>query len=164
MPRLGSLLVCEKIIIDQQHKPSLISTFQSISAVVPEGERVPDGTVTFVPWAVFTEWFFVASETKGKVEQVVEILQPDGALSSIGGRLQFQEFAPEGQGTRVFVNLFGMPIAQPGYVTVNVWVEEDLKKVSDVFPYRIKIEHTAKPAEGKVGSMSFPIAAPGKPS
>jgi hypothetical protein len=163
MPRLGSLLVCEKIIIDQQHKPSLISTFQSISAVVPEGQHVPEGTVTFVPWAIYAEWFFVGSETKGKVEQVVELLQPDGAVSSIGGRLQLQEFAPEGQGTRAYVNLFGMPIAQPGYVTVNVWIEEDSKKITDVFPYRIKIEHTAKPAEGNVGSMSFPAATLGKP-
>src|ERR1700730_17266933 len=105
MPRLGSFLIGEKIIIDQQQKPSIISVFQSLSAIVPEGQTIPKETVSFTPWSIFCEWFFADDETKNKVEQVVEVLQPDGSPSRITGRLQFQQFAKDGQGTRSYINL-----------------------------------------------------------
>jgi len=157
MPRLGSLLVCEKIIIDQQQKPTLISVFQSLSAIVPEGQGIPANTVSFIPWAIFAEWFFADDETKGTVEQVIEVLQPDGSASSIRGRVQFQQFAPAGQGTRAYVNLFGMPITQPGYIAVNIWIEVDSKKTTEVFSYQVKIEHSTKPSEPNDGGMNIPV-------
>src|SRR5271154_102268 len=161
MPRLGSFLICEKILVDQQQKPTLISVFQSLSALIPEGQTIPKDTVGFNAWAVFCEWFFTEEEIKNvKVEQVVEVLQPDGIPSPIKGRLAFQQFAKDGQGTRSYSNLFGMPISQTGFLTVNVWIEFDSKKVTDVFPYLIKIEHTAPPPMPNDGSQAVPTGVP----
>ena len=161
MPRLGSFLVCEKIIIDQQQKPSVISVFQALSALVPEGETIPKDTVSFTPWSILCEWFFVDDETKNKVEQVVEVLHPDGSPSPIKARVQFEHFSKDEQGTRSYVNLFGVPIAQPGFLTVNVWIEVDSQRVTNVFPYRIKIEHTKQPPVPNDGGTLTPVFAPG---
>jgi hypothetical protein len=106
MPQLSSFLICEKIIVDQQQKPSVISVFQSLSVLVPEGQEIPSNTLSFVPWAIFSEWFFDDDDVKKKIDQVVEVLLPDGSPSAIGGRLTFQQFAPVGQGTRAYVYLF----------------------------------------------------------
>jgi hypothetical protein len=164
MPRLGSYLICEKIIIDQQQKPSIISVFQSLSALIPEGQTIAKDTVGFNPWAIFCEWFFDDKETaNGKVEQVVEVLHPDGTPSPIKGRLQFQQFAKDGQGTRSYINLMGLPISQPGFLSINVWMEIDSKRVTDIFPYLIKIEHTTTPPTPNDGGQMFPAAIPQKP-
>ena len=160
MPRLGSFLICEKIIIDQQQKPSVISVFQSLSAIVPEGQTIPKDTLGFNPWAIFCEWFFTDEDINKKVEQVVEVLQPDGSPAPINGRVTFTQFAKDGQGTRSYVNLFGMPISQPGFITVNVWIELDSKKATDVFPYRIKIEHTSQVPMPNDGGQIVPAGVP----
>jgi hypothetical protein len=160
MPRLGSFLICEKIIIDKQEKPSLISVFQSLSAIVPEGQTIPKDTIGFNPWSIFCEWFFADEDTQKKIEQVVEVLQPDGSPTPIKGRVTFTQFAKDGQGTRAYVNLFGMPVSQPGFMTVNVWIEIDSKRVTDVFPYRIKIEHTTQPPMPNDGGLVIPALIP----
>jgi hypothetical protein len=165
MPRLGSLLVCEKLILDQQQKPTLIAVFQSLSAIVPEGQGIPAGTVSFIAWTIFTEWFFSDEETKKNITQVVDIVSPDGSpTQGLGGRLTFEQFAKGGQGSRGYVNLFGMPISQPGFVTVNVWLESDGVKITDVFPYQIKIEHTSAPAIPNTGASFMPAFVPANPS
>ena len=161
MPRLGSFLICEKIIIDQQQKPTVISAFQSLSALVPQGQSIPKDTMGFNPWAIFCEWFFDDDEIKNKkVEQVVEVLQTDGSPSPINGRVTFQQFAKDGQGTRSYVNLFGMPISQAGFLTISVWIEFDSKRVTDVFPYRIRIEHSTEPPKPNDGSQFMPAGVP----
>jgi len=164
MPRLGSFLICERIIVDQQQKPSLISVFQSLSAFSPEGQAIPKDTVGFNPWSIFCEWFFEEDEIKNKkIEQVVEVLHPDGSPSPIKGRLAFQQFGKDGQGTRAFINLIGMPIAQTGFLTINVWIEFDSRRVTEVFPYRVKVEHaTTQPTPD--GGQVFATGVPHKPS
>jgi hypothetical protein len=66
----------------------------------------------------------------------------------------FQQIAGEGQGTRVYINVYGMPIAQPGFISVNVWVEHDNQRVTDVFSYRIKIEHSKEPIRSEAGALA----------
>jgi hypothetical protein len=139
MPRLGSFLICEKIIVDLQQKPTLVSVFQTVTAMVPEREEVPKDTIAGTPWAIFCEWFFAESEIAGgrSFDQVVEVMLPDGAPSSIRGRLTFKEINKEGQGTRSYINLFGMLMAQTGFLNVNVWVEANNERLTDVFSNRI---------------------------
>jgi hypothetical protein len=154
MPRLGSLLVCEKLIVDQQNKPTLISLFQSISALVPQGQEVPKDMIAGTPWTIFCEWFFTDEEEMARpFDQVVEVMLPDGSPSPLRGRLTFQEKDKSGQGTRSYVHMFGMPVAQVGFLTINVWLESDSQRVTDIFPYLIKVEHSqqsAKPGDGGI--------------
>jgi hypothetical protein len=145
MPRLGSFLVCEKVVIDQQQKPTLISLFQALAAFVPEGQSMPKDAIGGTAWSVFCEWFFSDEEATRSYDQVIEVMLPDGSPSPIKGRLTFKEIAKDQQGTRAYINMFGMPIAQVGILDVNVWIELNNEKVTDTFTYRIKIEHTKQP-------------------
>ncbi len=161
MPRLGSFLVCEKIIQDQLGKPTLISLFQKIGAVVPEGQDVPKDTIAGVPWAIFCEWFFAEEELNKQWDQVLEVLLPDGSPTPIKGRLTLKELAKDDQGSRSFASLFGMPISQAGFIAINVWLECDSERITDVFSYRILIEHTKNPPA--LGDTAFVPAMGPKP-
>jgi hypothetical protein len=163
MPRLGSFIVCEKIIIDQQQKPTLISLFQAITALVPEGQTMPKDTIGATPWAIFCEWFFDRNELAKSFEQVVEVLFPDGSPAPIRGRLILKEISQD-QGTRAYVNMFGMPMAQTGFVTVNVWIESNAERVTDIFSYRIKIDHTKEPPKPNEGGTLIPALSQHKRS
>jgi|ERR1700678_1146489 len=165
MPRLGSFLVCEKLVIDQQNKPTIISVFQSIAALVPEGQQMPNDTIGANPWAIFCEWFFSSDDDfSKKFEEVIEVLMPDGSPSPIRGRLAFNEIVKSGQGTRAYVNMFGMPISQTGFLRVNVWLEADSVRVTDVSSYLIKIEHSKQPPMPNDGGTLVPTLTQTKPS
>jgi hypothetical protein len=163
MPRLGSFLICEKIIVDQQQKPTLISIFQSIAALVPEEQQLPKDIIGGAQWAIFCEWFFAEEELNKNFEQVVEVLLPDGSPSPIRGRLSFRDLAKDGQGTRTYVNMFGMPISQVGFLSINVWIESNTERVTDIFTYRIKIEHTKQPPTPHDGGTLIPTLSQTKP-
>ncbi len=164
MPRLGSLLICEKIIIDQQNKPTLVSLFQSLTALLPEGQAMPNDTISGTPWSIFCEWFFTEEELSGNFEQVVEVMLPDGSPSPIRGRLPFKELAKNGEGTRAYVNMFGVPIAQTGSLAINVWLESGGRKITDVFTYHLKIEHSKQPPSTDDGRMMAPALTQTKPT
>jgi hypothetical protein len=163
MPRFGSLLICEKIIIDQQQKPTLISLFQAITALVPEGQQIPKDTIGGTAWSIFCEWFFAEDEVSKTFDLVMEVLLPDGSPSAIRSRVTFKQIAKEGQGTRAYINVFGMPIAQTGYITVNVWVEHEHQRVTDISSYQIKIEHTKEPPQPNDGGSFAPVLTQTKP-
>ena len=156
MPRLGSLLVCEKIISDQAGKPTLISLFQKMSALVPKGQQVPKDMIAGAQWSVFSEWFFTTGERTNQYEQVLEVVLPDGSQSPIRGRLLLKDLGIDDMGSRVFVNMFGVPVAQEGAVTVRVWLEVNSERVTDVFPYKIIIEHTDQPPTLNDGGSQVP--------
>jgi len=164
MPHLGSFLVCEKFVLDQQQKPTLISLFQAMTAVVPEGQQIPKDTLAGTPWVIFCEWFFDEAELSKSFEQVVEVLLPDGSPSPIRARLPLKEIGKEGQGTRAYINIFGIPIGQTGLLTVTAWLEEDSKRATDVFSYRIKIEHTKEPPSPQGNGRFIPALSQTKPA
>jgi hypothetical protein len=151
MPHLSSLIVCEKIIQDQLGKPTLIALFQKISAMVPDGQEMPKEAIAATNWAVFSEWFFTVDELSKTFDQVFEVLLPDGSPSVIKGRATIKQLSPLGQGTRVFVNITGIPIFQAGVLIANVWLECGSDRVTDTFSYPIQIEHTNKPPEPNDG-------------
>jgi hypothetical protein len=161
MPRLGSLLVCEKLILDQQGKPSLISLFQKITALVPEGQEIPKAALAMTNWTVFCEWFFTEDELSKTYVHFLEVLHPDGTPSPIRANMPLKELAKHGQGSRAFVNIVGMPVAQKGFITINVWLECDSRRVSDVGSYEIEIEHSSEPpVPSDSGSTAFAIVPP----
>jgi hypothetical protein len=163
MPRLGSLLVCEKVILDQQGKPTLVAVFQKISALIPEGQEVPKGILAMTAWSVFCEWFLTDAELTSKFEQVLEVLHPDGTPAPIRGVLPLKEVGKESMGTRTYVNMMGMPVAQQGLLTVNVWLESGSQRVTDIHSYRIEIEHTSKPPTPNEAGSIVHAVVPEKP-
>ena len=154
MPRLGSLIVCEKVISDSIGKPTLISVFQKMSAVVPEGQEMPKDTIAGTPWSVFSEWFFTTKEADQSYDQVFEVLMPDGTPSPIRGRITLKDVSKEPLvGSRCFVTIFGFPISQVGFVSMNVWLESNSERVTDVYSAHVKVEHTREaPSDAGDGS------------
>jgi hypothetical protein len=157
MPRLGSILACEKVLNDTGGKPTLISIFQKIGAIVPQGQAVPTQTIAGITWTVFCEWFFTKDEAESNrnYEQVLEVMLPDKTPSPLRGRLPLKERPKdENLGARAFVNMFGVPIAQVGFLIINVWLECDSERVTDVSSYHIQIEHSEQPpAPGEASSF-----------
>jgi hypothetical protein len=160
MPRLGSLLVCEKIIQDQIGKPTLIALFQRVGAVVPEGQEMPKEAIAGIGWSIFSEWFFSENELSKAYEQVLEVTLPDGSPTPIKGRLKLSQPLSKEMGTRCFVNTSGVPISKVGFLSVNVWLECDSEKVTDVFSYLIQIEHTKQPPAIHNGGMPIHTFVP----
>jgi hypothetical protein len=164
MPRLGSFLICERIIQDQLAKPTLVSVFQKVSAVIPDGQEMPKDIIIASPWAIFTEWFFTIEEMTQKWALGVELLMPDGSPSLMRGRVEIKEFAPNLQGTRVQIVTTGLPLAQAGFLSINVWMERDSERATDVFSYRILIEHTKTAPPGDTGSVVMAMIPTPKPA
>ena len=160
MPRLGSFLACEKVIQDQLGKPTLIGLFQKISALVPAGQELPKDTLAAIAWSIFCEWFFTEEELTKKWEQVMEVTLPDGSPSPIRGRLPLKELAPFGHGSRTFTNMMGIPVTQVGFLAVNVWLEQDSERKTDVYSYHIIIEHSSQPPTPNDGGQLIPTIAP----
>ena len=162
MPRLGNFLVCEKLITDQQGKPSLISLFQKMGAFIPEGQAIPKEVLAMTPLSTFCEWFFTDDELTRTFVQHLEVLLPDGTPSPVRASLPLKDMTRNGQGTRAFVNIVGMPVAQAGFITVNVWLEENSERVTEVYPYRIQIEHTSQQPTPKDGGTVVHAVVPGQ--
>lgn len=158
MPRLGSLLVCEKIINDSVGKPTLISIFQKMGAVVPEGQEVPKDVIAGTQWVVFTEWFFTAEEIERQFDQVFEVFMPDGTPSPIRNRVTLKVEAKEPLlGHRCFVNVFGFPLSQTGFVVMRVWLESNSERVTDISLYHVQVEHSSQaPSDGLSGYPLVP--------
>ncbi|SRR6266481_3842949 len=160
MPRLGSLLVCEKIIQDQLGKPTLIALFQKMSAVVPEGQEMPKDAIAGTAWSAFSEWFFTEDELDKKFEQVLEVVMPDGSPSPIRGRLPLTQLGKDGLGSRCYVNMIGVPVSKVGFLSVNVWLVSNSERVTDVFSYLIQIEHLKEPPVPNDGGTIIQTFAP----
>jgi len=163
MPRLGSFLICERIIQDQLAKPTLVSVFQKVSVVIPDGQEMPKEIIVASPWAIFTEWFFTEEEMTRKWALGLELVMPDGSPSKMRGRAEIKEFAPNSQGTRVHIETNGLPVSQSGFLSVNVWTERDSERATDVFSYKILIEHTKTPPAGNLGTLVMGLFPTPKP-
>ena len=114
------------------------------------------------PWSVFSEWFFTDDELGRTFVQLLEVLLPDGTQSPVRLSLPLKEMTRNGQGTRAFVNVVGMPVAQPGFLTVNVWLEENSERVTEVSSYRIQIEHTSQQPAPNDGGTVVHAVMPGQ--
>lgn len=159
MPRLGSLLVCEKIIQDHLGKPTLVSLFQKLGAVVPEGQEMPKQAMAGISWSVFTEWFFTDEElNRTPYYQVLEVVLPDGSPSPIRGRVELKQLAKDGLASRCFISMVGMPISKVGFLSIRVWIERGSERITDVGSYPIQIEHTKQlptPDDGATFAFRF---------
>jgi len=161
MPRLGSLLICEKVVIDQGQKPTLISLFQKVSAFFPPDQEVPKEIMALTSWTVFTEWFFSEDERTKSFAQSIQVMNPDGTPSPIKTSVVLKEIASSGQGSRVYINITGFPIAQVGMLQINVWLESDGQSMTEIYSYPLQVEHTKEPPANQAdGSGAVQLIAP----
>lgn len=148
MPRLITLLPCERVIVDRDGMPSLIALFENLHITPSEGQglaAVPKETVTFKSWAIFCEWEVTSEEiTKfNTVDQIFEMEFPDGTTAPVKGKIPF---VFQNAGTyRNHQNVFGFPVGQEGTYIIRVWLEKDGARVSDVGTRRMQVIHTLPP-------------------
>jgi hypothetical protein len=147
MARLITLLPCEKVIVDRQGMPSLISLFENLNVTPSEGEgiaEVPKQTITFTHWAVFAEWEITEEEVAlREAQQVLELLYPDGSAVPIRGTIPFI-FQSAGI-ARNHQDIYGFPVGQEGPYTIRVWLEKDGKPISEVGTRKMRVIHRIPP-------------------
>jgi len=158
------MLICEKVIVDNIGRPTLVSLFQRISALLPEGQEIPKAAIAMTSWVVFCEWLIADEEQEKTFVQVLEVMHPDGTPSPIRHSMPLKELVKHGQGTRAYVNITGMPVSQKGFLTVNVWLESDSQRVTDVCSSVVEIEHTSQPPTPNDGGSIIHALVPQQPA
>jgi hypothetical protein len=153
MPRLITLLPCEKVIVDRDGMPSLISLFENLHIAPAAGEgiiEIPRETITYREWAVFCEWEVNADEVGMTADQIFEMQFPDGTVAPIKGKIPFVFEKP---GThRNHQNIIGFPVGQEGAYTIRVWLEKDGKPISEIGTRQMNVVHKIPPGAKEVKS------------
>ena len=109
MPKLLTFAPCEKVLIDQNNNPSMISIFQELHVEVTPAD-LPEGSAIPIRWDVFTLWLREVSDAGKRFEQVCELLTPDGKKAA-GGSISF-EMTKDTQ--RNVMTLMGFPLIPSG--------------------------------------------------
>jgi hypothetical protein len=146
MPRLVTLLPCEKVIVDRDGVPSLVSLFENLNIAPAAGQivEVPKETITYQQWAVFSEWEISADELSLKAaDQIFEIQFPDGSIAPLKGKIPFIFLNPGIH--RNHQNIVGFPVGQQGVYLIRVWLEKDGKPISEIGTRQMKVTHNIPP-------------------
>jgi hypothetical protein len=122
MPTLVLATVCEKVILDANGVPSLISLFSQFNVVVVQGVTLPSNAVAPHDWATFYSWQGTLDEVGLEYEQILEVTGPDGTLSVPPQTIKFT-FTSDRLRQHVIGNSQGIPIGKAGIVTVTSRVE-----------------------------------------
>jgi len=125
----------EKVILDAQNTPSLISLIQNVSIAAPPGETVPQNAMAPKEWVVATVWELTDAERKSELKQILEVADPTGSVI-IRNDLKFKTLSSRHQN---FVNMFGFPVGRHGVYTITAWLERDGTKTSDVLQYSFTV-------------------------
>jgi len=141
MPKLISLLVCEKIIVSKDETPTLVNVVQTVKTtlVTPQLSEVPSDAVAPLGWAIFTIWEPDESDIDKEFHQKSQIIMPDGAPSSaVQADLPF--ILKKGLNFN-YVNIFGFPVGQEGVLRIRISLESNGKTISEHF-YPVRVERT----------------------
>ena len=124
MPTLKLATLCEKVIVDANGVPSLISLFSQFNVSVPTGEAVPENAVAPKEWAMFCLWDCSPEEAGREFSQIFEITMPNGNLF---GEPRTIRFTPQHDKLRqnVIADAPAVPIGRTGQITVTTRVEVD---------------------------------------
>jgi hypothetical protein len=158
MPRIVNLLPCERVIVDRDGIPSLLSLFQNIQIEPSEGQgitEVPPNTITFKEWAVYSEWMADAQDVGLDASQILEVQYPDGSIAPIRGSIPFK-FEKTGI-QRNHQNIIGFPVGQEGTYTIRVWLELDGKAISEIGTYEMTVSHKISPGTQSRELLGAPI-------
>jgi hypothetical protein len=137
---------CDKVLQDPTSGPSLIATFQKITASTPADQELPPNAVIPREWSIFCVWALEKNENNRAYVQVYELYWPDGSLFATHSLASPPEKADQ---WLTFVgNLLGFPIGQKGNVRIVVRVESEGKIVGGPEETYIMTVHTKLPTQG----------------
>jgi hypothetical protein len=135
MPQLYVFAVCEKVIIDQNGIPSLISLFTRVN--FSPATDIPGNAIAPKEWSIYTSWDWEPGDEGREYKQVLQILYPDG--SPFMPR-QEQRFVMQ-PNTKHQINtpVLGFPIGQWGTYTVRMQLEHNETVIFQPSPIRLEL-------------------------
>jgi len=145
MPKLISLLVCEKIIVSKDEAPTLVNVVQNIKATLvgPQVAEVPRDAVAPLAWAIFSIWEADESDIGKEFHQKNQIIMPDGTPNpAVQGDLPFT--FKKGLNFN-YINIYGFPVGLEGVLRIRVSLESSGKTISEHF-YPVVVERTLPPS------------------
>lgn len=150
-------VICEKVIFDQQlgvprapNSPevgpaSLIGLFGKIYVTIPAGgPEIPPNAVAPREWVIYSAWDPEPGDEERNYFLCAQIFYPNG--EAFGPQTRVRMNVALGQRAQTFVRAPGFPIGQAGIYNIQVWLEEDTKKVGT--PIGLKVELVIARQEG----------------
>ena len=137
MPKLLVFVPCEKIILDDRANASLIVLMQNLDVQVG-AQGIPKNAVTPKEWAVFTVWEWLPDDHGKEFTQIIQVLWPDGSEFKRTA-MKFQAGQKRYHQNRLMI--IGFPAGQVGQIAVNMWLEEDSRKIGDLYSYFLTVSH-----------------------
>src|SRR5258708_34061561 len=145
-------VACEKVILDHQPEmptgqvgpASLINLFSKmIGQLAPGSTEVPKNAVVPKEWVVYSAWDIEPGDEKKEYMLCTQMLYPDKTPFGETYRVKIN-MAPAKR-SQMTIRFQGFPVGQPGFYTVQTWIEENSKQV--VAPIEFRIELEMKPME-----------------
>src|SRR5450432_1358523 len=140
MPELLSLLVCEKVLIDEDKNPTLVVLMERVEAHIPEGQDVPSNVVAPKEWVIFALWKRGDEEKPGHCKQYMEVVPP-GDSPRAKAEVQFDFIDRLHKVTNRFL---GIPVGSSGTCWINVRLEFTTG-TTETFSYPLEIVHKTVP-------------------
>jgi len=149
MPRLLSLLLCEKVIIDRNTgTPSVIGIFQKMTVPILPDVPIPENAISPIKWAVFVMWQHDDNERNEEFVQRTQILMPDGKIFAETSAV-FKVVDPDDLQSKNTVEVFGLPISNEGTAIVRVWIE-GVEGAAGEYPFFIRHQRQAPNETGQI--------------
>ena len=146
MPHLSIFTVCDRIIIDQAGIATLIGLFGTVTINRPEPVvtiEMPPNAVAPKEWAIFTRWDWDRGDEGKKFFQHLSVMWP-------GGTVFFEQTmeivrVPDKRVSQLATPLLGLPIGEPGMISVNIQLKSDGATVFEAKPVLIEVLHIPAP-------------------
>ena len=136
MPKLLIFAPCEKVIIDQENNPSLISVLQGLTSTLPKDAKVPQDALAVIRWTIFTLWNREEADEGKEFTQDCVLLSPDGK-PTINVSMPFRF---TGSTQRNIMQLYGFPIA-PGEYLLKLRLSEGDGERREIATYPLIFTH-----------------------
>lgn len=122
MPKLLSLLMCDRVLVTRDDAVSLISIFDVLrfDLPTPPKEGLPPKANIPVEWYIYSMWAATEGDAGKEYEQRFTIIGADGVKPFEA----FLDFTQEGHSERTVVSVNGFPIMQPGICHLRLDLRE----------------------------------------
>lgn len=132
MPRLLMFAPCERVIIDQNNNPSLISVIQGLTSPLPSDTRVPQNAMGIMRWDIFTLWQREEGDEEKEYVQECQLIGPDNSVT-VQATMRFKFVAST---QRNIMSFYAFPLASIGEHLLKLWLRDpagDLREIAS-FP------------------------------
>ena len=129
--------ICEKVIFNTERVPSLINVFSKITLTLQDQE-ITRNFVIPKEWAVFSSWKVEPGDEAREYFLCTQVRYPDRTPFGETNRIKIA-IEPERQ-AQIAVQMVAFPIAQPGFYTTSIWIEENQSVVVDPIELRVELE------------------------